>query len=609
MRPFGCSGVGMQPMAQVGAPVAGTWVKGVVICDAAGKNWRCIADGTPGSWEEVGSGGGGGYITILDRIQQALEAAVTVTVTGVAAGDLQAAVAAAVDGDVIEVQTNATYSPITLPAGKTLTIRAGKGYGPKLTGTNCVNVDDGAADHIMSGFGFTGYTTGDNNAMGAGITFTTQGSKCSDLIFHNLHFEEATSGSAVMMSYHRTVGGDNYANPPQPSEMSDGIAFVQCHFYRACKDGTEGAELALRAFKNPFIYDCRFDGDGLNARGIQLQNCTDIWVEKNRAQGFPLNNGEGIKIDTIGSPVAIRNTGWVLDNDCVDCIEGIDCDDYCDVVVLNNRCVRCSDEGISIDGGTAPAVGRVLAVGNDCSSCGKGILAEAGSVCELAFNACWDNTTNYSILNGYVLPGSNITVPRESVGRAFLGGGRTRITVDSHLQYQTTVWDDLTLAGLAVRGGASEPPIEVYRGGIRMRHWGVGDEGHGNFHLRHSYKPGTSVEMHLHVKLRTGTIGVTAKVNFELEYTLGRLNAVDAAPVTVTKEFDISGLAQYTEGYLVFNPITMVGYSESSNITFRLKRIAASSDEYADKIAMAEVDTHFEAEKLGTLTTTPGSGP
>ena len=42
------------------------------------------------------------------------------------------------------------------------------------------------------------------------------------------------------------------------------------------------------------------------------------------------SNGEGIKIDAIGSPVAVRNTGWVLHNDVHDCVEGIDCDDYCD---------------------------------------------------------------------------------------------------------------------------------------------------------------------------------------------------------------------------------------------------------------------------------------
>jgi len=610
MNPFKAAGVEFRPMVQSGPPVTGSWVQGTIIADVNAKNWRCTASGTPGTWEEVGSGGGGvsDLSLILSRIDEALDESATVVISTTGAADLQNAIAGASDGAVIEVRTNATYSPITLPAGKTFTIRAGKGYGPRLSGTNCINVDDGAKDHVVSGFAFTSYTTGDANAMGAGITFTNQGSKCEGLIFHNLHFEEATSGSAVLMSYHRSVGGDNYANPPQPSELSDGIAFVECHFYKACKNGVEGAALLLRAFDKPTVYGCKFDGGGLAARGVMFHNCTNIWVEGCRVQGMT-SNGEGIKIDAIGSPVAVRNTGWVLHNDVHDCVEGIDCDDYCDVVVMNNNCTSCTSEGISIDGGTPPAVARVLAVGNNCSDCSIGLRVDAGAICELSYNACWGNTNDYQISNGYALPGSNISMQREARGTSYIGGGGTRLTTDGHFQYKTTVWADALLSGMVVRGGASEPAIEVYRGGIRMRHWDVGDEGHGNFHINHGYKPETSLYVHLHIKMRTGTLATTAKVNFELEYTRGQDGAIDSAPVTVTKEFDVSNLDQYKEAYLDFDPITMLGYNESCNLSFRLKRIAASSDEYADKVALAEMDTHYEVEKLGTLTQTPGSGP
>jgi hypothetical protein len=344
---------------------------------------------------------------VLGKIDAALAAPATVIVSGVGAGDLQTAIAAAADGDVIEVRTNATYSPITLPSTMVLTIRAGIGYGPLLTGTKCIKIVDGAHDHIVSGFGFTAYTTDDNNAQGAGITFRDQGSKCQDLIFHNLHFEEVTAGSAVLMSFHRSVGPDSYDKPPQPAEMSDGISFVSCSFYKACKDGTEGAALLLRGFNKPIFYGCYVDGAALNSRGFMLQNCTNFRVEGNRIQSFT-GNGEGLKIDSIGLPVAVRNTGYVIENDAYKCIEGIDCDDDCDVVVLNNRCVECTDEGISIDGGVAPAIARVLAVGNICTLCNRGIYAEAGSICELSGNSCFGNTTDYSILNGYVLPGSNL---------------------------------------------------------------------------------------------------------------------------------------------------------------------------------------------------------
>jgi len=48
---------------------------------------------------------------------------------------------------------------------------------------------------------------------------------------------------------------------------------------------------------------------------------------------------------------------------------------------------------------------------NACTRCGKGIYAEAGSICELAGNNCYQNASNYTILNGYALPASNLTVP------------------------------------------------------------------------------------------------------------------------------------------------------------------------------------------------------
>lgn len=44
--------------ANVGAPVAGVWLVGDVILDAAGVLWMCTAAGEPGQW--IGGGGGGG---------------------------------------------------------------------------------------------------------------------------------------------------------------------------------------------------------------------------------------------------------------------------------------------------------------------------------------------------------------------------------------------------------------------------------------------------------------------------------------------------------------------------------------------------------------------
>lgn len=337
------------------------------------------------------------------RIENALAVPATIVVTGTDPADLQTAISGAADGDVIEVRTNAAYSPITLPGDKTLIVRAGQGYGPRLTGTRCIRLVNGSDGHIVSGFAFESYTTGAPNHSGAGIDFDDYNAKANNCIFHDLNFGQVTAGSAVMLSYHWTKGSDNYANPPQPSELSDTISFVDCHFWKAGVEGTEGGVIALRAFAHPLVLRCQIHGENMNSRGIQMQNCTDILIKDCTVHGYTGGNGEGIKIDSIGSPVAVRESGLIVGNRVFDAIEGIDVDDDADMVVIDNLCAHCTDEGISVDDSA-----KALIVGNVCFSCGIGIMAEAGAVTEMQSNCCFGNTTDYSILNGYALPSSNV---------------------------------------------------------------------------------------------------------------------------------------------------------------------------------------------------------
>jgi len=189
-----------------------------------------------------------------------------------------------------------------------------------------------------------------------------------------------------------------------------------------------------------------------------------------------------------------------------------------------------------------------------------------------------------------------------------LKGGQSLITAEGHIQYLTPVWEDITISGMDVNS-ATRPPLQVYRGGLQARHWAVNDEGQSNFHLRHRYKPESPIHVHIHGKLRTGTAGVPALIKFEMEYGLGQRDQVDDAPVTVSKEFDIGNLAQYTEIYLPFDAIVMTGFNESCNIMWRIKRIAASANEYGDLLCVPEIDCHYQPEKMGTRTQISGSGP
>ena len=50
-----------------GSPVTGTFEEGDYVIDQTGKIWICTTAGSPGAWDEVGSGGGGGGRTLIQQ--------------------------------------------------------------------------------------------------------------------------------------------------------------------------------------------------------------------------------------------------------------------------------------------------------------------------------------------------------------------------------------------------------------------------------------------------------------------------------------------------------------------------------------------------------------
>jgi parallel beta-helix repeat protein len=358
---------------------------------------------TPGSY----------WSTVLQKIDLALDTPATTPITDTDPGALAAAVAAAGNGDVIEVQTNAIYDPITIPASTNFILRAGAGFSPEISGQYACNLADQAADVVISGFSFPNCTTAAANYRGACVSFATLNSKVQDIIFDRCNFSDVQAGSAVMLSYHWSEGGDSYANPPQPSELSTNVSFIGCSFNNASKEGIEGAALSLRAVDRPFIYQCTCNGGnqgGSGSRGIQLQNCTNLMVHSCISFNNTVNNGEGIKVDTIGSPVAVVNTGQLVANTAHNNVEGIDIDDNCFVLAISNVAYQNTTEGISLDdSSTATLLNNVSFANTD------GIRLEAGSISELQNNLCFENVNNnYRIENGYTLPATNLEMRRDT---------------------------------------------------------------------------------------------------------------------------------------------------------------------------------------------------
>jgi len=362
-----------------------------------------IASGlTQGDWLDVSSViGGGDFDLVLNKCDTIDSLVPDVILTDTGANALQTAITALTDGQVLEIKSNAIYNSIEIPSGKAFTVKVATGYSPKITGQCGILLKDGASNVLISGIGLENCTTSDSNGKGTCIALEHRG-KVQDIIFHRIAFCDVGVGSGVLISYHQSLDGDNYAIANLLSEMSERISFVRCHFNKACNSSTEGACLGLRGVNSAFISDNRIDNAELGGRGIQLQNCIKSLTEKNRVRHIGGSNAEGIKLDKMGSPT-YRNSGVLRDNKVKNCIEGIDIDDTVDAILTRNTISYCLNEGISIDDSA-----KAYLVGNICYFNKDGIRLENGSIAILESNTCFGNTdNNFRIENGYTVPDCN----------------------------------------------------------------------------------------------------------------------------------------------------------------------------------------------------------
>ena len=298
---------------------------------------------------------------------------------------------------ILQVNTNAVYSPIQIPSSKPMTIVAGSGFNPVITGINGITLLNGAQDVTISGLTLDGCTTGDTNALGAAICLDHL-AVVSRIIFANMKIRNVLAGSGVMLSYHQSIGGDNYAwANVYPGEFSNRIAFVSCDFFDACKDGNEGANLAIRGIDLSYFSKCTINGNTTpSARGVQLQNCLRFLVEDCEAFGFnTIANNEAFKADLLNlapNPAPLYRISGTFRN-CIahDAFRGFNIDDQTNVYVVKCLAYNCTDFGYRSKGGATFGVGSYECnIGHDN---GNGMLMLNGSKYFLRSNQMYNNPT------------------------------------------------------------------------------------------------------------------------------------------------------------------------------------------------------------------------
>jgi len=429
-----------------------------------GGNEQMQIDATGG-----GEGGGcnseSGWSTIAEARVEALPSLVPdVVLTDTASGALQTAIDSLASGQVLEVRTDATYDPITLPAvAGGYVVKAGDGYTPKITGQECVKLANGAQDVTFSGFELFSATSPVANSRGAFISFAAEFSLVERIIFADLYVHDVVGiAPGVMLSYFWNL----YATPPNPAtEMSSKLAFIDCNFVNAADWEIEGAALNVRGFDQTFITRCTFDGGNQTTRQVQLQNCFNSLIEDclafNVAAG---NGGEAFKLDQLGawqSTYGAWSTGIIRRCIAHDVAQGFDIDDYVAAHVYGCTAYNCAEEGFDLDNDS-------YGVFECCSAYNNvdGFRFEPG--CKGTLRACmaFDNSSNdYRMDNGYVPDVTN--EPRQDQQGGV--GGRARVSLtdntEGFLATKLVAGSNVTLTPQNV-GGNETLRVDAAGGGV-----------------------------------------------------------------------------------------------------------------------------------------------
>jgi hypothetical protein len=203
----------------------------------------------------------------------------------------------------------------------------------------------------------------------------------------------------------------------------------------------------------------------------------------------------------------------------------------------------------------------------------------------------------------------------------YIGDGGTtnyvKIASDGHVTMAgtATYWDDVLVPGAMLRDvGAAPADMAAWTGMSPMYAYhfeaASDEELFGSIQMPHSWA-GTPIYFHVHWAPETVSDGNPAnqQVRWCIDYTWAEYDTVFPAPTTAT-----CGLGPDEEPVASKHYITAIGTltpgtgadKGSSILYFRLYRDADhADDDYEHEAILLSIDGHFEANRLGSNTSTP----
>jgi len=147
--------------------------------------------------------------------------------------------------------------------------------------------------------------------------------------------------------------------------------------------------------------------------------------------------------------------------------------------------------------------------------------------------------------------------------------------------------------------GAAAPDRITFGGAGTIEIYGFapGESVFGTIQFPHTYKEETDIEPHIHFCPTTADVG---NLKWELEYYwLNVGGSAAGSPTTITTEVQTSGTA-WVSAIAGFDAVVGTGKLISSQLVFRLGRVAASSDEFTGDGALMEFDCHHKVDAMGS---------
>jgi hypothetical protein len=197
-------------------------------------------------------------------------------------------------------------------------------------------------------------------------------------------------------------------------------------------------------------------------------------------------------------------------------------------------------------------------------------------------------------------------------GAIYLGGTTNGVKIakggNLNLLGTATQYEDLRIAGSAVRTGATAPTVAAFgpSGALYALRFDSGqhDEVFFEIQMPHSWKEGTNIYPHVHWTPVSATAG---NVVWELDYSWANINGTFGAPTTITSDPTAAGGTAWVHKLSVLKDgggnayIDGTGMTLSSMLVCRLHRNAgAGSDTLAAGVNFLEFDIHYEVDSFGS---------